>query len=216
MSYKAVIFDLDGTLLDTIDDLADAANKTLAEIECPQHPVDAYKYFVGKGIENLMKSALPEDKRDAETVKNAVVLQKKNYSENWDNKTKPYDGIIDMLKALNLKNIKISVLSNKPDDFTKMCVSQMLPVHLFSIVQGAREGVPIKPNPTGALEISGRLGILPEETVYVGDTNTDMKTAKSANMFAVGVLWGFRKREELLESGAQKIISKPSEILELF
>ncbi|MHC4870945.1 MAG: HAD family hydrolase [Planctomycetota bacterium] len=216
MDYKAVIFDLDGTLLDTIDDLADSANDTLDTLGFAPHSVDKYKIYVGDGIEMLVKRALPEANRDEKTVKKAVELQRKSYASKWNNKTSPYEGVIDLLKELKQRGIKSSVFSNKPDDFTKMCVTEFLPVHLLDIVQGARTGVPRKPNPAGALEISGRLSILPEETVYVGDTNTDMQTAVSAGMLPVGVLWGFREEQELKDSGAARIISKPEELLELF
>lgn len=216
MKYKAVIFDLDGTLLDTIDDLADAANNTLSEMGFPGHPVESYKTFVGDGVEKLIERALPEANRDNETIKKGVEIQRNQYAQNWDNKTRPYDGVIEVLKELKQKEISVSIFSNKPDDFTKLCVSQFIPVHLLDIVQGARTGVPRKPNPTGALEIAGRLSVLPEETVYVGDTNTDMQTAVSAGMYAVGVLWGFRDKEELVSEGANTIISKPQELLELF
>jgi phosphoglycolate phosphatase len=215
MAYKAILFDLDGTLLDTLDDLADASNETLQELGFPAHPVDSYRYFVGDGVDNLMRRALPEDNRDEDSVRRAVELQMINYGKRWDAKTRPYDGIMKMLSQLHTRQVRMAILSNKPDEFTKLCVTQLLPVHLFDIVIGARDGVPRKPNPAAAVEIAGRLGILPADFLYLGDTNTDMQTAVSAGMTAVGALWGFREAEELRAAGARHLIETPEALLDL-
>ncbi len=215
MKYKSIIFDLDGTLLDTIEDLADAANKTLGILGFPSHPVEKYNYFIGGGVKKLMERALPEGKRDAETLQKAVEIQQKTYAEHWNKKTKPYLGILELLAEVKQRRITMSILSNKPDDFTKLCVSELLPINFFEIVRGGMEGIPLKPDPASALDISEKLKISPRETIYVGDTDVDIKTALGAGMFAVGVLWGFRQKEELLQAGANKIISSPEELLEI-
>ncbi len=208
MKYKAVLFDLDGTLLDTIDDLADSMNNVLADLNLPRHSVEAYKYFVGDGLEILVKRALPENSSE-DLLKKAYNLMREEYGRNWANKTKPYDGITDLLRLLSANDIKMTILTNKPDDTAQKVVSKFLAGYNFELVLGARTGIPKKPNPEGALEIAERLGIEPSQFLYFGDTKTDMKTAQSAGMFPVGVLWGFRKADELVESGAKVIISHP-------
>ncbi|MHC4883954.1 MAG: HAD family hydrolase [Planctomycetota bacterium] len=215
MAYEAVIFDLDGTLLDTLEDLADSANKTLGEMDAPAHPVEAYKTFVGDGIEQLMKRALPEDRRDEATVAAAVERQRKNYADGWDRSTRPYDGVSELLTGLHQKHVRMGILSNKPDDMTKLCVTQLLPIHLFTIVQGALPGIPRKPNPAPAMEVAGRLDVLPDRILYVGDTDTDMKTAVNAGMYPVGALWGFRSGEELTAAGAKTLLESPTDLLNL-
>lgn len=215
MKFKAVVFDLDGTLLDTLEDLADSMNSVLAKRNYPIHEVNAYKYFVGNGMRILVQRTFPLDKRDYVCVEDGLSAMRKEYGNRWNNKTKPYKGIAEMLNALVGKGIKITVLSNKADDFTKLMVQKLLPDWNFELVFGERKGVPIKPDPSGALEIAQRLGILPQECLYLGDTGVDMKTAVSAGMYPVGVLWGFRKAEELAENGARMLITNPAAVLDL-
>lgn len=215
MKFKAVVFDLDGTLLDSLDDLADSMNAVLEKNEYPVHDAEAYKYFVGDGMRTLVKRAFPEDKRDDLNVDIGLADIRDEYSRRWNNKTRPYKGIIEMLDKLSDKNLKLSVLSNKADDFTKLIVEKLLPCHKFNLVYGERPGIPKKPDPKGALEIAHALDVMPSECLYLGDTGVDMKTAVSAGMYPVGVLWGFRKAEELIDSGARILIADPAAILDI-
>lgn len=212
---RAIIFDLDGTLLDTLEDIANSMNTVLVKHGFPTHSVDDYRYLVGDGAAVLVSRVLPEEKRNDETIKNLLKEFRKEYSYNCNVTTKPYDGVHEMLDALTAHGIKLTILSNKPDDFTKLCVTEFLPNWNFDIVFGLREGIPRKPDPTGALQIAGHLNIPPAHILIVGDTSVDMKTAVAAGMFSVGVLWGFRSQEELLNNGAQALIQRPQEILTL-
>ncbi|HEY3323958.1 MAG TPA: HAD family hydrolase [Planctomycetota bacterium] len=216
MSYKAVLFDLDGTLLNTLDDLADSMNSALRELGCPEHPVNAYKHFVGDGVLTLAKRTLPNERLDDPTIQKAVTLMRAQYSQRWSAKTKPYPGILELLESLTARKIRCAVLSNKPDDFTKLMVAKMLSRGTFEHVAGARAGVPHKPDPAGALEIAKLMKLSPAEFVYLGDTNTDMRTAVSAGMFPVGALWGFREAKELSDNGAKVLVKEPREVLDLF
>lgn len=215
MKYKAVIFDLDGTLLDTIDDLGDSMNSVLSSHGYPIHDLAAYRYFVGNGMRNLVIRALPEDKRDRASIDQGLSEMRKEYAKRWADKTRPYPGIPALLDALTEKGVRLSVLSNKLDRFSNDIVKKLLPDWSFYPIYGEREGVPIKPDPSGALEIAEILGLSPDEFLYLGDTGIDMKTAVSAGMYAIGVLWGFRDAEELEKNGANMIIADPMEVLRL-
>lgn len=216
MNYRAVIFDLDGTLLDSIEDLADSMNAVLAEAGLPTHDIESYKYFVGNGMKNLVLQSLPESRRDSRSVEQFIQKMKEEYGKRWNKKTRPYDGIPGLLDKLAEKDIHMAVLSNKPDKFTKLIARELLSNWYFSAVYGDREGIPRKPNPEGALEIAGMLGLQPKNILYLGDSGVDMQTANNAGMFAVGALWGFRKKEELLSNGAAALISNPLELLSFF
>jgi phosphoglycolate phosphatase len=215
MKFKAVVFDLDGTLLDTLDDLADSVNSVLAANNYPTHDVENYKYFVGDGMRTLMQRTLPEGKRDNESIEAGLSAMRDEYAKRWNNKTRPYEGITEMLKRLGDKGLKLSVLSNKADHFSKLMVENFFPDCHFELVFGERQGVPKKPDPAGAVEIADKLGVLPNECLYLGDTGVDMKTAVAAGMYPVGVLWGFRKAEELVKNGAKVLITDPATILDL-
>ena len=211
---KAVLFDLDGTLLDTLQDIADACNAALAGHGFPAHPVDAYRYFVGDGVPALITRVVPRDHHDAATLANVGAAYREEYQKNWNATTRPYDGIPELLNALTQRGLALAVLSNKPDDFTRRCVDEFLPKWRFSIVQGASQAYPPKPNPAAALHIAAALKLPTDEFAYLGDTDTDMKTAISAGMLPVGVLWGFRTAEELSRSGARFILEQPSDLLQ--
>jgi phosphoglycolate phosphatase len=215
MRFKAILFDLDGTLLDTLEDLGNAANRVLGKYDFPTHPLDTYRYFVGDGATVLMKRALPENKRDDDTVGACVRTFREDYGKGWNVKTRPYDGVTEMLDALTASGLKMAVLSNKPDEFTKRCVTEFLPKWNFDMVLGQSNLMPLKPDPKGALEIAKCLNIIPSHFIYLGDTAIDMKTATAAGMYPVGALWGFRTEKELLENGAQALIKRPQEILNL-
>lgn len=213
MKYKAVIFDLDGTLLDSLEDLADSANSVLAGLGYPIHPVDDYKYFVGDGMKSLMTRILPAERRRESLIDQCVEQMRNEYRRRWDKKSRPYEGIPELLDKLGALRIKRAVLSNKPQDFTRLIVEEMFSHWNFDMVLGMRRGVPAKPDPTGALEIVDALGIPAAEFLYLGDTNTDMITANAAGIYSVGALWGFRESQELLESGAKSLINHPLELL---
>ncbi|HUU58374.1 MAG TPA: HAD family hydrolase [Phycisphaerae bacterium] len=215
MHYHAVLFDLDGTLLDTLADLADSMNAALEGLGFPRHPEEAYRYFVGDGVKMLAARALPDRHRSEETIGRAVEAVRAQYARRWDCKTRPYEGIPELLSALSRRGVTAAVLSNKPDDFTKLCVAKLLPDWQFAAVQGVSETVPPKPDPTGAVHVTRGLGIPAGEFLYLGDTNTDMKTAVAAGMFPVGAAWGFRTADELRANGARKLIDHPMELLEL-
>ncbi len=215
MKFKAVLFDLDGTLLDTLADLADSANFALEQMGFPTHPVDAYKIFVGDGVINLAARSIPDDSSNPTNIDKMVTIMRDEYSRRWNNKTKPYDGIADMLDSLSNDGLKLSVLSNKPHDFTLLCVEEFLGKWHFDVVQGVTDSVEPKPDPTGAIKVSQELDVPTEEFLYLGDTNTDMQTATAAGMYAVGVLWGFRSAEELEANGAKVLIEHPRELFEL-
>ncbi|HKI47689.1 MAG TPA: HAD family hydrolase [Desulfobacteria bacterium] len=213
MEYKGVIFDLDGTLLDTLEDLADAMNRTLEDKGFPTHPVKAYRYFVGNGAAKLVSRALPPEKRNEDLVSDCMKAFLKEYDRNWNRKTRPYDGVAELLDALTLKRIPMAIFTNKPHDFAGLCVREFLEKWKFKAVFGQREGYPMKPDPTVPHEIAVMLDISPEQFLYLGDSDADMKTAVNAGMLPVGALWGFRSEEELRNAGAVELISRPMELL---
>ncbi|MBM4463599.1 MAG: HAD-IA family hydrolase [Chloroflexi bacterium] len=215
MRYRAVLFDLDGTLLDTLEDIADSVNAVLDRLGLRQHSLEAYKRFIGDGVQELANRALPEDKRDPVTVAQVVSAIREEYNKRWADKTRPYEGIPKLLDALAARGIKMAVWSNKPDDVTILTVSRLLPRWRFEAVMGAQSAMPKKPDPTGATEIAKRLNIPPGEFLYLGDGDTDMKAASAAGMYPVGALWGFRTRNELLAGGAKKLIRHPMDLVKL-
>jgi len=217
MNWQAVLFDLDGTLLDTLPDLAYSVNEILSRLGYPVHPVDSYRFFVGEGVEVLIRRALPEGKSVTdEQVKLAVEAMEEEYGRRWADNTRPYDGIPEMLTWLEQRKIPKAVISNKPDLFTQIMVRELLPNWRFEVIRGATPSVPKKPDPTVALEIAQQIGVDPQQVILVGDSNIDILTAIAAGMYPVGVRWGFRPVEELLESGARVILNSPDDICKLF
>jgi phosphoglycolate phosphatase len=210
---KAVIFDLDGTLIDSIEDLADSMNTVLRSLGHQIHAVESYRYMVGDGVRNLVERALPETAQDDVHVELSLDKFKEEYRVRWTAKTHPYDGIPDLLDELEARKIRMNILSNKIDHFTKLTVSRFFPRNTFDYVMGALPTTPKKPDPFGALLIAQKLGIPAHQFIFLGDTNTDMRTAVSAGMFPVGALWGFRPEEELRESGASEVIAHPTDLL---
>lgn len=215
MKYEAVLFDLDGTLLDSLKDLADSMNSALKSMGFPIHAVEKYKYFVGDGMYKLILRTIPQDIRDESIIKECLAKMNYEYGKRWADTTRPYDGISELLDRLDGMSIKKAVLSNKPHDFTKLIVDKLLSKWRFDVVLGQREGIPKKPDPAAALEIADKLDIPPKKFLYLGDTNTDMKTANAAGMYAVGVLWGFREADELTENGARVLIKSPMDLLDI-
>jgi len=216
MRFQAVIFDLDGTLLDTIEDLTDSVNAALARLGFPAKTVEECKILVGDGLATLIRRALPSSRaEDPEAFRKLYDGMRAEYRLRNAVKTRPYPGIPELLAALAERKIPLAVLSNKPHDSTREVVEKNFPGVPFRFVCGAREEIPVKPDPAGALDIARRFHIPPGEILYVRDTNADMRTAAAAKMFAVGVLWGFRTADELRKNGAQVLVSRPSEILGL-
>ncbi len=212
--FTHAMFDLDGTLLFTLEDLADSGNAALEELGFPIHPVEAYRYFVGDGIDELMRRLLPPEESSNHDM--GVLLREKyvqQYNRRWSVKTRPYNGIAEMLQGLKSKGLTLSVFSNKPDDFTHNCINHFFPEGTFAAIRGGRPETPRKPSPAGALAILEQLKIAPEQVIYVGDTSTDMQTAHAGHFFAVGVTWGFRDRQELEANKADAVIDKPQELL---
>ena len=215
MPFRATIFDLDGTLLDTLDDIANAANRVLAARGFPTHPNPHYRTFIGEGVVKLLLRALPETHQDEETVQACVGAYVQEYERTWNALTKPYPGVPEMLDALMDRRLKLAVLSNKPDHFTQRCMDELLAKWSFDVVLGASDQFPRKPDPASAIETAKRLGVLPAECLYVGDSGIDMQTARAAHMCSVGALWGFRDKKELLIHGAKALIKHPLELLDV-
>lgn len=210
---QAVLFDLDGTLLDTLTDLAAAMNSVLARLNLPTHPLDAYRYFVGDGMETLAWRVLPEESRTPSMVAHCAEAMRDEYHDHWAVASKPYQGIPELLDALADRGVTLTILSNKPEDFTTMMVNHFLSPWPWRLVRGARPDCPKKPDPAGALAIAETLALAPAQFLYLGDTNTDMRTAIACGMYPIGALWGFRTRRELMESGAQALLQHPMEML---
>jgi phosphoglycolate phosphatase len=213
MPYKAVLFDLDGTLLDTLEDISNAVNRVLEGKGFPTHKLNAYRNFVGDGSAMLINRALPKEKRTDDVIRTCLTAYLEDYGRNWNVKTKPYEGIPEMLDSLNDRGLKMAILSNKPHAFTKQCATELLSSWDFDAVIGQRNGTPPKPDPAGALEVAKRLDLSPVDFLYMGDSGVDMKTAVASGMFPVGVLWGFRSMGELKDNGSLALINRPSEIL---
>lgn len=214
MKYKAVIFDLDGTLLDTLEDLADSMNRVLQDRRLPTHPTEAFRYFVGNGAAMLVSRALPPEKRDDELTADCLEAFRREYNRNWNMKTKPYNGVSELLDALTAKHIEMAVLTNKPQHFAELCIQEFLSGWNFAVILGQRDGVSMKPDPAGPREIVRCLDIPSGEFLYLGDSDVDMETAVNANMLPIGAMWGFRSQKELREAGAVEVIARPMELLE--
>lgn len=215
MKYRAILFDLDGTLLDTIEDLTDSMNVALLQLGFPPRRVSECEFFIGEGVEIFARRSLPESHRDEQTIVRCVELMRDDYVHRWIAKTRPYPGIAELLDGAAARGLAMAVLSNKPDDSTQKMVAHFFGNGRFKIVRGARPNVPRKPDPTSALKIAERLGLPPTKVLYLGDTGIDMITANAAGMYAVGALWGFRPAAELTENGAGMLIEDPTELLEL-
>ncbi len=216
MKYKAVLFDLDGTLLDTLEDLADSMNAVLASRGHPTHAVSKYRYFVGDGMEVLARRALPPAPgANVEEVQACVLAMRDEYGARWKRTTRLYPGISELLDGLAEKGLLLTILSNKPDAFVEEIARHFFGSWRFAWTQGARPEIPRKPDPAAALAISRKVMTDPGDFLYLGDTNTDMQTAVAAGMFPVGVLWGFRPEAELREAGARFLAARPLDVLSL-
>ncbi len=214
MHTELVIFDLDGTLLDTISDLAVACNAMLAVRGLPQHSYEEYCHFVGNGILRLVERALPEPLRTPENVALMRADFVRYYTEHIDTYTKPYPGIPELLAELTRRGIRVAVASNKFQAGTEKLIRLFFPEIPFAAVFGQRPDVPLKPDPAVVEEILACTGVPRERVLYVGDSGVDMETARAAGVRSAGVTWGFRDREELVAAGAGRLVDRAAELLE--
>ena len=214
MRKKAVIFDLDGTLSDSIHSIKYSGDRTMERFGYGPFSEEQYKYFVGDGAANLVRRALSAG-GDTELIhfEEAYALYREIFRENCMYRVRPYDGIPELLAALKAQHVKIAVLSNKPHAETVNVIETLFGAGYFDVIEGQREGMAIKPSPEGVFRILGQIGLGAEDLLYLGDTATDMKTGKGAGAFTVGALWGFRDRAELEEGGADAVIEYPLELL---
>jgi phosphoglycolate phosphatase len=212
---RLVIFDLDGTLLDTIADLAAATNQALAHYGYPTHPTEAFRYFVGNGINKLFERALPEADRTEENVMRIRSRFIPYYDVHNADLSRPYPGVIEVLKALSEAGIRVAVASNKYQSATRKLVAQYFPGIPFVEVLGQRDGIAPKPDPTIVFDILHTAGIDKADVLYVGDSNVDMMTAKNAGVKVCGVTWGFRPRAELEAHQPDYLVDKAAEILDI-
>lgn len=215
MNIKLVIFDLDGTLLNTIEDLTSSVNYVLKKHEYPTHSVEQYKYFVGDGITKLIERAVPKELCTAELVAKLQSDFVEYYAIHGKDNTKLYDGIMELLSELKNRNVMLAVASNKHHPATIDIINHYFSDDTFSLVYGKREGVDPKPDPTIVHDIIRQSGVVARQVLYVGDSSTDMQTAQNALVCPVGVTWGFRTRQELDSHGARYIIDSPMELLSL-
>ena len=209
MRFAAVIFDLDGTLLDSLEDLADGVNVVLAARGMPTHPVAAFRHFVGDGVVNLVRRAAPPGLPEA-VLRELLEGVRAEYGRRWDAKSRPFPGVPEMLDALAGAGVRLALLSNKPDAFTQLCAQRFFAPWSLSPARGARDGVPLKPDPAAALALAGEMGLAPADILFAGDSDVDVLTGKNAGMFAAGVLWGNRGAAELAAAGADRLFSGPA------
>ena len=213
---KLVLFDLDGTLINSIDDLADSTNYALQQCGLPLHTVDEYKYFVGDSVDPLIRRALPEEEKENQELFDRVKkIYLSYYAAHSKDKTRPYPGISDLLSRCNKAGVLVAVVSNKPDDITADVVRYYFPQIHFAATMGPKEGIPKKPDPAGVREVLRITGIALEDALYVGDTWVDMQTAQNSGVQSCGVLWGFRTRQELVENHADFIAANAAELAEI-
>ncbi|MBQ9377347.1 MAG: HAD family hydrolase [Schwartzia sp.] len=212
MTYRAAVFDLDGTLINSITDLAESSNELLASYNRPPHPVDAYRYYVGNGSRTLMERILPE--ASSEMIDEALARYKRIYEGRMLRTTAPYEGIPGLLAELRARRVRLGVCTNKHRSAAERMIGELFPAGTFDSVVGDRPGVPRKPDPANVFAVLAELEVGPDETVYLGDSGVDMETAVRAGALPVGVLWGFREKAELLAAGAELLLSHPSELLE--
>ncbi len=216
MKFRAVLFDLDGTLLDTIADLASSVNAALATHGLTPVPVGVFPGIVGDGMDMMARRILPPETVTPEFLRGFIEEVRKEYALRWKDETTPYPGIPALLDALTARGVRMAVLSNKPHEFTDLIIRTILSRWRFERVLGLRPGMPRKPDPAGAVEIARDMDLLPSEIVFLGDSGNDMHAATAAGMYPVGALWGYRGRQEISEAGAAVLISSPEELLRLF
>ena len=211
MEYDTVLFDLDGTLLNSLEDLSDSVNAALREAGYPQRSMQEIKKFVGNGAWLLVARALP-DNTENRVIEHCIELFRKYYKQKMNHKTKPYDGIIDLLKELQIRNIKMGIVSNKYDLAVKFLCKEFFSPYI-QVAIGENEKIRKKPSPDGVWAAMQELNSKKEKTIYVGDSDIDIQTAKNAGVFSVGITWGFQTKETLLKENPWKIVDSPAEIL---
>lgn len=211
---KAILFDLDGTLVNSLDDLANACNYALRCNNFPVHETEAYKYFVGNGIPKLIERILPENNRDAETKAKVSDKFYEYYSVHYADNTSVYAGLPEVVNAIKKLGIKVAVVTNKADGPAKEVINRVMP-NTFDLVYGQREGIPTKPDPTLTLMAMKELGVKPDECIFIGDSGMDVATGVNSGAVPVGVLWGFRKADELEQNGARYLIDAPEKLLDI-
>lgn len=211
-----LLCDLDGTLLDTLEDLADSMNDALRSFGFPVHSLDGYRLKIGDGAQMLAQRAVPvAQARDAVTVDAVYQAYLAVYERRWRFKTRPYEGIAGLLDACVAAGLPIAVYSNKPDRFTRMTVEALLPSWPWAVIRGQRPETARKPAPDGALAVAAEVGVRPEDCVFLGDSEADMHCARAAGMTAIGALWGFRSREEIVAAGAHHVVAAPAAVWEV-
>lgn len=215
MIFKSVIFDLDGTLLNTIDDIADSMNHVLSVRSLPGHTSDKYKKMVGKGADHLAELALPDHLRTEKIIAECTDEFLKRYKMFCSVRTAPYSGIQELLIKLEQMKISFSILSNKEHSLTVYMTEKLFPKNSFSFILGLSDRFPAKPNPDAAVYISEQMAVNPSEILFLGDSAVDMYTAKSAGMIAAGALWGYRDEKELKTSGADIVLQHPLDVLKI-
>ncbi|MBQ8203280.1 MAG: HAD-IA family hydrolase [Clostridia bacterium] len=211
---KAVIFDLDGTLVNSLYDLADAVNFALEKNGFPTHETEKYKYFVGNGIPKLIERAVPEDSRNAETLIKVKADFFEYYTVHYADKTAAYDGMKETIDKMRASGLKLAVVTNKADNMAK-AVAKAVYGDIFDVVIGLSDEFPSKPHPASTLDTVKKLSVSTDECIFVGDSSVDMQTGVNSKITPVGVTWGFRSREELKDNGACYIIDKPCELLNI-
>lgn len=209
---KAVLFDLDGTLADSLVDLAASANYAIKKFGFPANEVESYKLFAGDGMAKMIERALPKGNKDNQTVSKVMPVFLSYYGEHYCDNTVAYQGMIDLIDNLKLRDIKLAVVTNKNEEMAQKVVGNLYGDR-FDMIIGKREGIPAKPDPAAALLAMEKLKVKPEECMFVGDSGMDVETGVNSGAYPVGVLWGFRGKGELIAGGAKKIVSAPKELL---
>lgn len=216
MRKTVAIFDLDGTLVDTLKDITNCMNKALADCGFEEHNADSYKYFIGTGVINLIKHSLPcEYKENKEVINKVRELYSKYYEIHYLEYSYPYEGINELLNELKKRKFILGIVSNKQHSFTKLMAEKLFGKDYFDEIIGQQDDLPKKPDPYGIHIIAEKFNVSLKNIIYAGDSGVDMETAKNANVTAVGVSWGLREKEELLQNGADFIINKPQELLKI-
>ncbi len=215
MKFKSIIFDLDGTLVNTLEDIAHAVNRALEDFRFPVHTQEEYLPMVGRGWRNLCGNALPPESRNDTIIQSVFDVSYRYYEEAPVVFSRPYPGIPELLTELKSLKIRMAILTNKPDSLAKTIAAELFPPGIFSLVYGEREGIPRKPDPAAVWDILLELDSTPRDNIFIGDSEVDIESAKAASCHAVGVTWGFRDRSVLEKAGADRIIEKPGELLQI-